>query len=125
MVVQYFETATWLWWLLIIAMCVLASWAVHAKSINGATFVILVCLGILVVFGDTGAYLSTLLKPMQIVYGFGIYLIGSAVWGITCWAYSGWKADTKSIIAKAVYWPFAGLGSLGALLWSWATNIIG
>jgi len=116
MVVEYFETATSLWWVLVVAMCLLMTWAIMAKSIQGATFILLGCLGILIIFGDTMVYFRTLWQPMRIVYGCGIWLIGSVIWGTIRFIQANWKPDVKLVLMESLYWPFAGLAVLWGLL---------
>jgi len=117
MVVEYFETATGLWWILVVILSILMALAIRAKSLQAATYILLLGLGILIVFGDTMVYLRTLLKPMQIVYGCGIYLIGIAVWSVTHLVISKWQADMKSVLTHSIYWPFSALAWVVGLIW--------
>jgi len=117
MVVEYFETATSLWWILVVILSILMAFAIRAKSLQAATYILLLGLGILIVFGDTIVYLKTLLKPMQIVYGCGIYLIGIAVWSVAHLVISKWQADMKSVLTHSIYWPFSALAWIIGLIW--------
>ena len=120
MVATYFAIFSPLWWLLLLVMSVLMVLAVKAKSLSGASFVLLASLGIIIIFGDTMAYLDVLREPRRLVYGFGYYLVGAAVWGVSCWISSKWQAELEDVVVQSIFWPWAFVGAaFNKDFWLW------
>lgn len=95
MIVEIAPVGGLVWWCVVAIASLFIILAVVNRALKGAIFVLLLALGVLILVGDTWAYLKAFLTPWRLIPGLVFYVLAGAFWGFCRWVLYAWERRRK------------------------------